>query len=337
MFKLSLSNMKFLLLLLSIIIPQLAQAQFASQAGLIGSTAIEKQSPDIVAWGDSCIVSRGWINSADTSLGKVSNGIIADARYMADNSVISLGDGGEAIYFFSNPIVNGLGYDFAIFENGFRNPSDSNLAYLELATVEVSNDGNTYYNFAAECHNDTSIQIAGTGEYMDCRKLNNLAGKYISSYGTPFEVDELSMQFGLDVNNIHFVKIIDVIGTINDSLCNRDYFGNKINDPYPTDFPTGGFDLDALGVIHQKFPTGMLDNHTITTTIYPNPTSNTLHIKSLLKVTNATIYSIDGKIIRQELDLQNNTLNIDQIIKGNYYLRLQFENGTFNQQLIVKW
>jgi hypothetical protein len=30
--------------------------------------------------------------------------------------------------------------------------------------------------------------------------------------------------------------------------------GHQINDPWPTDFPTGGFDLDAVGVIHQKQP-----------------------------------------------------------------------------------
>jgi len=28
--------------------------------------------------------------------------------------------------------------------------------------------------------------------------------------------------------------------------------GHQINDPWPTDFPTGGFDLDAVGVIHEK-------------------------------------------------------------------------------------
>jgi hypothetical protein len=33
-----------------------------------------------------------------------------------------------------------------------------------------------------------------------------------------------------------------------------DSVGNKINDPWPTPFDTGGFDLDAIGVIHQKQP-----------------------------------------------------------------------------------
>ncbi len=33
-----------------------------------------------------------------------------------------------------------------------------------------------------------------------------------------------------------------------------DSLGNKINDPWPTPFDTGGFDLDAVGVIHQRQP-----------------------------------------------------------------------------------
>jgi hypothetical protein len=28
--------------------------------------------------------------------------------------------------------------------------------------------------------------------------------------------------------------------------------GHQINDPWPTNFPTGGFDLDAVGVINEK-------------------------------------------------------------------------------------
>jgi hypothetical protein len=33
-----------------------------------------------------------------------------------------------------------------------------------------------------------------------------------------------------------------------------DWRGHQINDPWPTDFWSGGFDLDAVGVIHQKQP-----------------------------------------------------------------------------------
>ena len=76
--------------------------------------------------------------------------------------------------------------------------------------------------------------------------IHNLAGKYQGGYGTPFDLDDLKDQEGLDVNRITHVKIIDIVGngTALDSL------GNIIYEPYPT-VQSAGFDLDAIGVIHQ--------------------------------------------------------------------------------------
>lgn len=58
---------------------------------------------------------------------------------------------------------------------------------------------------------------------------------------------------------------MDVVGSIAESNCTRDANQHKINDPYPTPFPTGGFDLDALGIIHHQYPTNTftIDNKKI--------------------------------------------------------------------------
>ncbi len=207
--------MKHILSIISFILASHeALAQFAPQAGLPGSTAMHKDSSDFVDWASNCTVNRGWMNIADTSLGKVTAGTPAKAFGKADGDIVSLGDAGEAVFFFENPVINGAAFDFAIFENGFLNPLDSNLAYLELARVEVSNDGIVFYPFASVCENDTTIQIAGVGDYMDAGKLNNLAGKYVAGFGTPFDLDELSTQPGLNVDDIHYIKIKDIIGTL---------------------------------------------------------------------------------------------------------------------------
>src|SRR5262249_11088299 len=55
----------------------------------------------------------------------------------------------------------------------------------------------------------------------------------------------------LDVNNVKFVRVVDAIGTINPTFAAHDSLGNAVNDPYPTAFASGGFDFDAIGVIHQ--------------------------------------------------------------------------------------
>jgi hypothetical protein len=50
----------------------------------------------------------------------------------------------------------------------------------------------------------------------------------------------------VDLQNIGFVRVVDMIGDGSET----DSFGNPIYDPYPTT-GSAGFDLDAIGVMHQ--------------------------------------------------------------------------------------
>jgi hypothetical protein len=309
-------------------------AQFAPQAALTGSTAIHKDSSILVEWASDCKIHRGWLDIADTTLGKVSSGDSSRALGMADADIVSLGDGGEAVLYFSNPITNGNGPDFAIFENGFRNPADSNEAFLELATVEVSNNGINYFPFIAQCHNDTVQQIAGAGMYMDARKVHNLAGKYVTYFGTPFDLDELSMILSLDVNNIQYIKIKDVIGSLAVPFCTRDDHDRMINDPYPTPFATGGFDLDAVAVIHHKFPTAVQNTTDMQEDFfYPNPATTSIYFKNA-QCRKYRILSAEGKLLSE--GNASTTINIGFLSKGLYLLQLYKPDGSMTVQRLNK-
>lgn len=304
-----------------------SHGQYAPQAGLTGSEAIYKDSNIIVDWGNECSIQRGWMDTANTSLGLVTHGDSSLAFGIADADVVSLGDGGIAIYYVANAIQDKAGPDFAIFENGFRNPLDSNEAYSELAFVEVSNDGNQYFRFPAYTNLDTNSQIAGTGEYIDARQIENLAGKYIGSWGTPFDLSDLNNPSGLDLNQIHYIKIIDVVGSIAENNCTRDANQHKINDPYPTPFPTGGFDLDALGIIHHQYPTSTftVDNK-MDISIYPNPTQDILFIQSQLSPISYSIYSMEGVLLSSHA-FTANPIQTSNLPRGNYLLCVHCKNG----------
>lgn len=221
-------------------------AQFAPPAGVPGSTAIAADDPVFVAWGSELTIQRGPQQTGVDSLGNASSGILENAQGKAgENGSISLGDGGVATYYFDMPIYDGPGYDFAIFENGF---SDD---FLELGFVEVATDGVHYVRFPAQSLTDTAEQV-GTFGLLDTRKIDQLAGKYRALYGTPFDLEILKNVPGLDVQRIHYIRIRDVVGSILPEYLQRDGNGRIINDPWPTPFPTSGFDLDALGVIHQR-------------------------------------------------------------------------------------
>ena len=123
-----------------------------------------------------------------------------------------------------------------------------------------------------------------------------MAGKYWFGFGVPFDLEELKDAAGLDITKITHVKIVDVIGTINPLYASKDSKGKIVNDPYPTDFPSGGFDLDAVGIIHQGDPLGV-ENSLFTSvfSVYPNPSSGHFSVKgNNIEITNIQISDLYG-------------------------------------------
>lgn len=307
------------------------QAQFAGPAGTAGTSAMHKDSSAFVNWASNCLISRG-LQDIAVPLGGVANfGTEVNGTGKAGlNPVVSLGDRGTAILSFPAPIVDGPGFDFAVFENSF---SDD---YLELAFVEVSSDGVNYFRFPATSNTQTLTQIGPFDALGDATKLNNLAGKYRANYGTPFDLQELSAQVGLNINAITHVKVVDVVGRINESGASYDKNNNPINDPYPTAFGNGGFDLDAVGVIHQQKSTDLNEHHHLNhlLRIYPNPANDVVHVDAArLSIKNITLRDVSGKLL---LETTYNQLSISELEKGVYFLNVQLQDGRQLVKRLVK-
>jgi hypothetical protein len=246
-------------------------AQYAPQAGQTGTTAIHADSSIFTGWVTSCTANLGYQNILDSSLGLVASGSTNSVLGKADGfDVLSLGDAGEAICRFESPIKDLPGWDFAVFENAFS-------TFLELAYVEVSSNGIDYYRFPSFSITQDTAQV-GTFGALEAHHIHNLAGKYHGYYGTPFDLHELENEIGLDINYITHVKIVDVVGRIIEPYNNQDSEGNVINDPWPTPFNQGGFDLDAIGVIHQV-PTSLDEEKSVAVKLYPNPIKDFLTIE----------------------------------------------------------
>lgn len=243
----------------------------------------------IKSWATKCYIQRGYVDISDKSKGKVSYGYEENATGVADNNVISLGDSGIAICKFKKPIVNGNGYDFAVFENAF------NDSFLELAHVEVSTDSIHWYRFSSVSLTPTNFQIPTFGS-LDYRNIKNLAGKCRAFYGTMFDLEDLDNSTFLNKNQINYIKVIDVIGCINCPSKSYDSKGNIINDPYPTPFETGGFDLDAIAVI----------NEGTENSIYCTITNKTLYLNSYSDV---SIFNFSGQKVANLSNVKEVFLN----------------------------
>lgn len=305
-----------------------SRAQYAPAAGQAGSTAIAKDSSVFVNWASGSTVSRGWLNAQDISLGIASNGIADNALGIADNSTVSLGDGGLAVLTFAHPIVDGPSWDFAVFENSF------NDYFLELAFVEVSSDGQHFVRFAANSLTQIDTQITAF-ETLDPTKLNNIAGKYKGGYGTPFDLNELDGNPFLDIQNINYIRIIDVVGSIDSNFANYDSDNNPINDPFPTPFPSAGFDLDAVGIIHQIVDISE-SKQEFGISIFPNPCNEILHIKTNSNARVEIYNMLSQLVVSQCIENKINNINTSSLPKGVYIVNIIYDNAQISSKLVIE-
>jgi hypothetical protein len=245
--KQQLLKMFFNFLLFSLFVTHAGAVSYSPAAGQEGSTAIHMDDPAFVSWANGyenyeigTDVDAVW-QTPEYALGQA-----AGTSY----DIVSLGRGGRITMTFDPPIENGEAWDFAIFENAFN---DYNL---ELAYVEVSNNGIDYFRF--ENISLTQGPVSGYGS-LDTTLINGLAGKYRQGYGTPFDLSDISgkpevQSSGVDLSRITHVRIVDIIG--DGSFFDSE--SNVIYDSYPT-VSSAGFDLDAIGVSNgAPYPEGSI-------------------------------------------------------------------------------
>jgi len=319
-----------IVLSLSVISLNVKAQPYPPIVGQPGSTAIYKDSSAFVNWVTSCNVIRGLQDVSTPTLGLANGGDSSMVIGIAGtNGVVSLGDGGSAICTFQYPIKNGIGNDFAVFENSFDD------TFLELAFVEVSSDGINFVRFPSHSLTDTTLQTNTFGT-TDATKINNLAGKYRSSYGTPFDLQELSSNPILNINYITHVKIIDVVGSVNKQYAKRDSYNNMINDPWPTPFPNGGFDLDAIGVIHQNTSVGLKENNLDDNLyLYPNPINKgeKLLLSTSKDILFVSVYNFSGQKI---LSTKENFISTSELTEGIYFIEVNSVNNSITKKLLIK-
>jgi hypothetical protein len=236
---------------------------YAPAADVPGTTAAHMDSPDFVAWADGYASYEPGTHLAPQWM--VPTKALAKAEGQI-GEVVSLGRGGRITLTFSGGISDGPGADFAVFENAFTD------SFLELAYVEVSSDGTNFTRFPGY---SWSTAEDGAAENIDPTLVTGLAGKYRQAYGTPFDLDDLRRAYAaqlagntdftnsyvsaltntyplLDLSHVSHVRVVDIVG---DGSA-MDAGGFAVFDPYPSSV-SAGFDLDAIGVIHQPVSAGL--------------------------------------------------------------------------------
>ena len=320
-------------ILIMALVPMMLWAQFAPEAGIVGTTAMHCDSSAFVAWATGCTLERGpqCVDSLELGVTTFGDESMALGKAGGVMDVVSLGDGGKAILTFDSPIFNGLGPDFAVFENAFHNVPH---CFLELAFVEVSSDGENYFQFPAVTNvpaDSLNMQLPN-GSVMDATLIHNFAGKYEALYGTPFDLDDLEDNVLLDKNHITHVRLIDVVGTINpeSEYATYDSQGHIINDPFPTPFWSSGFDLDAVGVIHDIAHNDLPENTTDAVAVYPNPVRNQLTVKAE-NLQSVEVYNLVGQMV---MNSTSAVIDLSNLNEGIYFVRIKADGKTVVKRVV---
>jgi len=218
-------------------------AEFPPAAGQEGTSAVSMDDPSIVGWatgyenytvGEDCV--PAW-QTPEKALGEA----VGDSY-----DIVCLGNGGEITVTFDNPVTNGDGPDFIVFENSITD------TFLEFAYVEVSSNGTDFIRF--DCVSLTASPVDAFG-VVQPEHVTGLAGKYRQGFGTPFDLSRLTYREKVrngtvNITNITHIRFIDIWGNPESGTTDYDSFGNIIYDLYRC-VGSGGFDLDAVGILYQ--------------------------------------------------------------------------------------
>ena len=218
-------------------------------------------------------------NDPTKALGPVTGDSVGDIVSLGDMDIDEIEQGmqpGQITLTFDEPLRNGSGYDFVVFENAFMSihsttgGSMSGQMLAELAYVEISSNGIDFVRFDSVSLTPEPVGPYGT---IETGNVYNLAGKHPNANGvctgTPFDLQEIAdhpdVVSGLvDIDDIKYVRIIDVPGT-------GDFSDNATMQINPNTWPdldfyesahpvydmwlswgSGGFDLEAVGVLNEQ-------------------------------------------------------------------------------------
>ena len=296
---------------------------------ITSKAVVASDDESIKFWASGAVVERGPLNIMSNPTA-VSYGEDINAVGAQDGSLVSLGDGGTATLTFDGVVQNKEGDDIFVFENSFV--AGGNM-FAELGFVEVSSDGVNFVRFPAKSLTPTQEEV-GSFDPVDTSLVYNLAGTAPAGYAVAFDLEDLTGSSGIDIMSISHIRIVDVVGTINETYATYDAFGNVVNDPFPTAFPSGGFDLDAVGVsnlytVNTAFQEVVASNFTV----YPNPSAGHVTI-DLKEAAEVSVLDINGVVVYSTYGSES--VAIDQLSSGLYFVRTESASGIFTEKLVVR-
>ncbi|MDP2174970.1 MAG: T9SS type A sorting domain-containing protein [Bacteroidota bacterium] len=152
-----------------------------------------------------------------------------------------------------------------------------------------------------------------------CHQSENLIQTEIFRSNDGFSYERIATLYSDNNNSINNNQFIDE----NVQLLNVDKFYYKLK-------------FIELNEESSWSPTKFIlnENFNNTITIYPNPSSDVIHIKTTLEIDKTQIIDMFGRVLSEELFSHN--INISQIPNGNYILRIMSKDIVRTKNIIIQ-
>jgi hypothetical protein len=121
--------------------------------------------------------------------------------------------------------------------------------------------------------------------------------------------------------------VIDVVGSIDSAYATFDRNGHIINCPFPSPYPTGGFDLNAVAVLNQQDATGIAAQEKPgNVQVFPNPAKDFIFLEDNSgRTIPYAIYDVQGTIRKKGTFVSHTAIPLNRFSPGLYFLK--YKNG----------
>ena len=217
------------------------------------------------------------------------------------------------------------------------------------------------YNNVPSVGDNITIQ-AEVSEYNNMTELDYVSSFTVNSSGntlpaatilTPAQASTEDYEAVLvKVNGVNCVTSPDNYGVwyglnngdtlkVDDQILKTSVFTPVVSATYDVtgimNFDWGYFKIEPRSTSDVVISAGVLENLLNNTKIYPVPANNMLNISSEQKIVSTELFNIVGSKINSTLVNSNNAaVNVSEYAAGIYMLKVNFENNSLIQKVIIK-
>ncbi|MEI7486939.1 MAG: T9SS type A sorting domain-containing protein [Chryseobacterium sp.] len=184
----------------------------------------------------------------------------------------------------------------------------------------------------ANAQNIVVKDIIDTSKF-DISSLVSLNGShnFVTRITNPNTVEFIFENIQLPFNNATNDGYVSFKIKTKSTLNIGDSFSNKANIYFDYNHPiiTNNYTTTVQNVL----ATSEIINDKTQFSIYPNPVKDVLFIKSKEKIVKAEIYDVAGRILNSA-SVTDNSINVSELSKGNYIIKLSTKDKTIIQKFI---